>query len=207
MQQEAKQRKTVGVEEAAEWLGIGRSSAYAAVRTGDIPTIPDWTFDPGPGCDARTDARREGRGMSGAFSLLPPDCTIPPSGRAAITSIMAEVETLSRSTSRICVASGTAKGGLEGLTDRELERVETALGRAVDGLWRRRTHFADCRIFACARCSRKQRVVPAGAFPAGWSEGNFSPYLPRLHGRRRPRSRAQARRRNRTEGRARKGLE
>ena len=33
------QRPTVPVEEAAQWIGISRSSAYAAVRAGEIPSI------------------------------------------------------------------------------------------------------------------------------------------------------------------------
>jgi len=32
-------RETVRVEEAAEILGIGRGSAYAAVRRGEIPAV------------------------------------------------------------------------------------------------------------------------------------------------------------------------
>jgi excisionase family DNA binding protein len=32
-------RLTYTVEEAAEIVGVGRSAAYAAVRTGDIPSI------------------------------------------------------------------------------------------------------------------------------------------------------------------------
>ena len=32
-------RMTVTVEEAAELLGIGRSTAYLAVKSGDLPTI------------------------------------------------------------------------------------------------------------------------------------------------------------------------
>ena len=32
-------RETYTVEEAANILGLGRSSAYAAVRSGDIPSI------------------------------------------------------------------------------------------------------------------------------------------------------------------------
>ena len=33
------QRRTLTVEEAGQWLGIGRSAAYAAANRGDIPTI------------------------------------------------------------------------------------------------------------------------------------------------------------------------
>ena len=33
------ERATYTIEEVAEILGIGRSSAYQAVRAGDIPTI------------------------------------------------------------------------------------------------------------------------------------------------------------------------
>lgn len=33
------QRKTLTVEEAARHLGIGRNTAYEAVRRGEIPTI------------------------------------------------------------------------------------------------------------------------------------------------------------------------
>ncbi len=33
------ERATYTIEEAAEILGIGRSSAYQAVRTGQIPTL------------------------------------------------------------------------------------------------------------------------------------------------------------------------
>jgi len=33
------ERQTVTVEEAAQILGIGRSSAYEAVRRGDLPVI------------------------------------------------------------------------------------------------------------------------------------------------------------------------
>lgn len=32
-------RPTVPVEEAARWLGLGRSSAYAAAASGELPTI------------------------------------------------------------------------------------------------------------------------------------------------------------------------
>jgi len=32
-------RKTMSVPEAANYLGIGRNSAYEAARTGQIPTI------------------------------------------------------------------------------------------------------------------------------------------------------------------------
>lgn len=32
-------RKTLSVPEAAEVLGIGRSAAYQAARTGELPTI------------------------------------------------------------------------------------------------------------------------------------------------------------------------
>ena len=32
-------RRTLTVEEAGEWLGIGRSAAYAAAKRGEIPTI------------------------------------------------------------------------------------------------------------------------------------------------------------------------
>lgn len=35
----AMERLTMSVEEAAELLGIGRSLAYQAARTGEIPTI------------------------------------------------------------------------------------------------------------------------------------------------------------------------
>jgi excisionase family DNA binding protein len=30
---------TVSVEQAGEWLGLGRSSAYEAARRGEIPTL------------------------------------------------------------------------------------------------------------------------------------------------------------------------
>ena len=33
------ERATLTIEEAAEILGIGRSSAYQAARTGEIPTL------------------------------------------------------------------------------------------------------------------------------------------------------------------------
>jgi excisionase family DNA binding protein len=32
-------RKTMSIREAANYLGIGRNSAYEAARTGQIPTI------------------------------------------------------------------------------------------------------------------------------------------------------------------------
>ena len=32
-------RKTLTVEEAAKWLGLGRTSAFEAVHRGDIPHI------------------------------------------------------------------------------------------------------------------------------------------------------------------------
>jgi excisionase family DNA binding protein len=35
----AVERKTLTVEEAARLIGIGRSAAYTACRTGEIPTI------------------------------------------------------------------------------------------------------------------------------------------------------------------------
>jgi excisionase family DNA binding protein len=37
--QTAPTRRTVSVEEAGRMLGIGRQSAYAAARRGEIPTI------------------------------------------------------------------------------------------------------------------------------------------------------------------------
>lgn len=33
------EQPTVTVEEAAHWLGLGRSSAYEAARRGEIPTL------------------------------------------------------------------------------------------------------------------------------------------------------------------------
>jgi excisionase family DNA binding protein len=33
------ERRTLTVEEAGRWLGIGRSAAYAAAKRGDIPVI------------------------------------------------------------------------------------------------------------------------------------------------------------------------
>jgi hypothetical protein len=33
------ERPTVSVEEAGQWLGLGRSSAYEAARRGEIPTL------------------------------------------------------------------------------------------------------------------------------------------------------------------------
>jgi len=33
------ERPTVTVEEAGEWLGLGRSSAYEAARRGELPTL------------------------------------------------------------------------------------------------------------------------------------------------------------------------
>lgn len=35
----AVQRRTLTVEEAGQWLGIGRSAAYAAANRGELPTI------------------------------------------------------------------------------------------------------------------------------------------------------------------------
>lgn len=33
------ERRTLTVEEAARYLGIGRSAAYAAARSGELPTV------------------------------------------------------------------------------------------------------------------------------------------------------------------------
>ena len=33
------ERRTLTVEEAGQWLGIGRSAAYAAANRGELPTI------------------------------------------------------------------------------------------------------------------------------------------------------------------------
>ncbi|MCJ2093248.1 helix-turn-helix domain-containing protein [Methylobacterium sp. J-072] len=33
------ERKTIGVEEAARWLGVSRNGAYEAAKRGEIPTI------------------------------------------------------------------------------------------------------------------------------------------------------------------------
>lgn len=33
------ERPTVSIEEAAQWLGLGRSAAYVAARKGEIPTL------------------------------------------------------------------------------------------------------------------------------------------------------------------------
>lgn len=38
-QEPGQERKTYTVEEAAKLLGIGRTSAYQASRTGELPTI------------------------------------------------------------------------------------------------------------------------------------------------------------------------
>ena len=35
----AVERRTLTVEEAGQWLGIGRSAAYAAANRGELPTI------------------------------------------------------------------------------------------------------------------------------------------------------------------------
>ena len=39
MSEQARERLTVSVSEAAELLGIGRGTAYECVRTGEIPSI------------------------------------------------------------------------------------------------------------------------------------------------------------------------
>ena len=33
------EKRTISVEEAAQYLGIGRSAAYEGVRRGDIPSV------------------------------------------------------------------------------------------------------------------------------------------------------------------------
>ena len=39
MSTEVEERKTLTVEEAARYLGIGRSAAYDAINRGDIPVL------------------------------------------------------------------------------------------------------------------------------------------------------------------------
>jgi excisionase family DNA binding protein len=39
MQHETSENRTISIVEAGEWLGIGRTLAYAAAHRGEIPTI------------------------------------------------------------------------------------------------------------------------------------------------------------------------